>query len=169
MYDIKDKKAAIREIQRYIFVATDGEEGYPHVSISGICDAETKHAVEILQHEMGIDESGEIDIITFNGIYARYLSAKAQNEVKSATIRYDDYPLMRLDSGTSVARLNYYMRELLPYYDLEHTPEENVFTQTTAANVQRMQAIFGYEVNGIADADFTDRLHREVAIREKFK
>ena len=84
MYRLGDKRAAIREIQKYLhFISDRITNEVPRIAIDGIYGNESKEAVMAFQEYKGIAKTGEVDYETFNLLYSEYLKAKLKYQRES--------------------------------------------------------------------------------------
>ena len=103
MYDINDKKAAVRNVQSML-----SELGYYRSFISGFYDVNTSGAVKRFQKEEGLDENGIVNAETLSLLHKR-------NSAIRVGIK-NTFPITKETNSTTVREINALMREVLEYY-----------------------------------------------------
>lgn len=154
MYDINDKSAAIKEIQRYL------SEHDGSVICSGVYDDYTARAVKEAQIKNGLPASGVADRITFEAIYADYRRSLAKKAAKRLSPRAD-FPLKFGDSGREVYNLNAMLSRIALYYGEANAIRGSFFGSESARITKRLREIFQLEVAEFVDEELYLRLIRE--------
>lgn len=169
MYNIDDKEFAIKEVQRFLLIAAEGDERIPKSPIDGIYGDETRAAVIEFQRLSGLPETGVADDKTFSLLYSE--SVRYNDARRAAYQRYDNgsFPLTLGSYGADVAHLHIVLGELEDYYELNDVPTGDFFTQETKNAVILMQSVFLIEETGIVDEELLERLNNEALYRKKFK
>ena len=123
MYQMNDKKAAVREIQTYLYwLAVSGEYPIPQVIPNGEYGPQTAEGVLVFQKRCGIEETGAVDRATFDALYREYRRVRAQIAAKERGNFPDEseFPIGIGRSGSEVEELHILLCELARYYrDLE--------------------------------------------------
>ena len=168
MYDINDTAYAIREVQRYLFYAAEGDERIPSSPIDGIYGNETRTAVSKFQEINGLAITGEVDALTFSLLYLG--SNERKNALSASRGRYNNesFPLTPGSSGADVAHLHVILGELSQYYEIQEIPTGDFYTRETENAVILMQGIFLYEQTGEVDELLLERLDKEASFRKIF-
>lgn len=80
-YFLGDTVAPVRELQGWLRALSRENAAIPAVYVDGIFGSETREAVAAFQRESGLDPSGEVDVETFNAVYAAYILLLEGTEV----------------------------------------------------------------------------------------
>ena len=168
MYPIKDKKAAVKEIQRYLITISQVEYALPHVTADGFFGDQTRAAVTEFQKISGLTPSGAVDFETFNAIYRKQLEILQARDREKSVYLAQDYPLKRGDNNESVQMLNAALRILYGYYEIKKPRDDGYFSADTLAGVIYFKKVFGLKEDGYADIEFMKRLSDEILARQKF-
>ncbi len=164
MYFTGDEKAAVKEIQQYLlsyyyFIDSDIDR----VAVDGIYGEETKNSVIKYQKIKGLQESGKVDLSTFNSLRNDYIIAEEKNKADKSILSKKTFPLKSGNIGKDVLILNLHLSELREKYnDIMRVKKDIFFSSETENAVRDMQRIFLIEENGIVDAVLFERLEREV-------
>ena len=164
MYLINDKKAAIRDLQRFLFVIGQ-KHAIPHVSIDGFYDPETENAVRTFQRIFSLEITGTAGRETFDAIYAEYL--KIINGASGEKLEFSktSFPLKLGESGNAVSILNAVIRELSKsYYKDLPLPYGDFYSIDTDKAVRLLQRYLRVEENGEVTLEFYNKLKREVTL-----
>lgn len=153
MYFVDDKKAAIFEIQRYLFVIGQ-EEGLTHLSVDGFYDEETEYAVREFQKMHSLGETGVVDRKTFDMIYSEYDRINKEKKNDEDALYSAEYPMRIGSVGNAVSDLNTIIRELSVFYrDLPDT-HGNFYSAHTEKAVKMLQRILREKESGETSRDF---------------
>ena len=166
MYYVDDKRAAITEVQRFLFVIGQ-KNGLSHLSIDGFYTEETENAVREFQRSHLLLETGIVDRETFDLIYAEYGKIVKSDGECEALIYSAEYPMSIGDSGNGVSELNILIRELSRFYRDLPIPYGNFFSSDTSQAVKMLQKAFGKAETGEATAEFLADLKNELKSRLK--
>jgi len=167
MYHITDKRAAIREIQKYLhFISDRVTNEVPRIAIDGIFGEETKEAVKAFQKYKGIEESGTVGYETFLLLHEDFLRAEFLYNTESYVIEKELFPFEFGDSGNEVLFLNIMLSELQDVYTNIYTVElVPYYTHSTEKAVKDLRRIFKLEESVLVDFELYDRMKYELLIR----
>lgn len=170
MYPVTDKKAAIREIQKYLLEISAIQPELPHLVIDGVYGDLTRQTVIKFQELNGLDPTGKVNYETFTLMYAQYTTAKKSRTEETELIDRDSFPFQSGDSGDDVAIINSILTSLRNYYpDIGRVTSGNYYSRRSAYAVAYMQKIFGYPQTGITDIKTYNSLFRELNSRNTIK
>lgn len=166
MYSVNDKKAAIRDLQRFLFIIGQNED-IPHLSIDGFYSEETVEAVTAFQRLHNLEEDGKVGRVTFDAIYEAYTDA--MNKSKSEVLDFDRalFPLKLGDSGNNVSVLNSIIRELSRFYKDLPLPHGDFYSLDTKYAIRLLQSYFRKTENGETSFDFFNTLKEEMTLNQK--
>ena len=168
MYFIDDKKAAIYEIQKYLFVV--GQElGLTHLSVDGFYSEETEYAVRELQRLHSLNETGVVDRNTFDMIYSEYDRITKEKRNDEAAIYSTDRPMRIGSVGNAVSELNSVIRELSRFYLDLPVPYGNFYSQDTENAVKILQRILRRSETGETTRELYSLLRDELGNLKKLK
>lgn len=165
MYELSDKRAAVREVQKFLHLISDVESyGVRRIAVDGIYGEETRAAVSEFQRYMGIYETGLVDLETFNGLYSEYRKAVDERALSNYIITESGFPFTVGDQGDDVINIHLYINELSRnYQDIPSVGRSSYYTQDTSAAIVEIQKIFDTEATGAVTKEFYERLVREAA------
>ena len=166
MYLINDKKSAIRDIQRFLFVIGQRHD-IPHVSVDGFYDKETEDAVKEFQRLFALEMTGVAERETFDAIYAEYLKVIKSEESEILDFSKNEFPLKLGDSGNAVSVLNALIRELTKTYKDLPLPYGDFYSADTNSAVTLLQGYFRLEKNGEVSSELFNLLKREMTLNQK--
>lgn len=172
MYSMNDRQAAIREIKKYLYVIST--RVYPQIgrtTIDGQYDEPTRAAVREFQRIKRLNESGEVDIDTFNALYEAYSRAKDDLCALDYVVEGKPFPFGIGASGEDVRALNILINELTrEHTDLKHVGTGSYYSSRTARSVSGLQRAYGLEESGAVDKNTYSRMLMELdAIRRRDK
>ena len=167
MYSLDDKRSAIREVQRFLFVIGQKQD-IPHLSIDGYYDEETFRAVRAFQEINKLEPNGAVDRETFDMIYKEYLITQSELNEDNSKFTKDEFPLEIGDSGNAVSYLNALIRELSAFYKDLPTPIGNFYSAATESAVKMLQSYLRIEENGKTPIELLETMENEVIERQKF-
>lgn len=158
MRKIDDKKAFIKEIQRFLIRVTPNGEAL--IFESGIYDERTRAAVRSFKSDNGLSEDTVVDYETFDLLYEKYRLADAE---KKPTLK-------RGDRGDSVLELNMLLLAVgEEYSEFTAYTVSDYYSSDTERAVMFMKERFGMESGGEADGVFVERLRTEYRLTTNFK
>ena len=165
MYELRDKKAAVREVQKMLrYIADKTEYDLPIVSIDGIYGEETKKTVSVFQKESGLSIDGRVDYETYLRLYAVYKEAREDRERIDYIITDEGFPIGIGVQNDDVTQIHAMIRELNKSYpELPKNLRGSYYSKETEKAIADLQKIFLYEENGILDAKTYERMLGEIA------
>ena len=166
MYYVDDKRAAITEVQRFLFVIGQ-KNGLSHLSIDGFYTEETENAVREFQRSHSLLETGVVDRETFDLIYGGYREIVDLEGEYEALIYSAEYPMRIGDSGNGVSDLNILIRELARFYRDLPIPYGNFYSADTSQAVKMLQKALRKVETGETTAEFIADLKNDLKSRIK--
>ena len=154
MYDINDKRAAVFEIQRYLWYIARSKGEIPCVVPDGIYSEETKACVMQFQAENGLEPTGKVDNTTFDLLYNEYLLSLeiAENCLLLSPDKLDGESIAIGEASERVCIIQAVLNTLRVIYENIPILETNgVFTADTERAVMMIQEAHGLNKNGIID------------------
>ncbi len=168
MYDISDKRNAIREAQRFLLELHYATEYIPHIAIDGIYGEETKNAIGIFQSYNGLPITKEIDYITWQLLYEQFLESEEKRLTENYLILEENLPLSLGATGTDVELLQFLLNRLSGKYEGLLPVETNgVYNYQTAKGVAELQKIYRIEETGTLDRETLNLIISDVSQTEK--
>ena len=171
MYEISDKAAAVREIQRFLNELHYEGGRIPPLRIDGYYGEVTRRAVRAFQAELGLPASGAVDSATYKALYKEYRRAHL-----ARTSSHFAPPDLRLPatlgaSGEGVLMLQRMMNTLAERYRLPiRTDQSGVFSYSTRALADAIGRIYRIRNDGSVTGELYDKMLRDyrypVGIRE---
>lgn len=168
MHELLDKQAAIREIQKFIYVISNVvNTDIPRVAVDGIYGEETVEAVKIFQVIYGIPGTGYVDLETFNMLYFLYSKAVTDKNNADYIITASGFPIKIGSFGNDVIAIHLYITELEKKYpDIGSVGKGSYFNEDSKNAVINLQKIFNLTPTGEVNSALYQRILTEVeAIR----
>ncbi len=167
MYRLGDKRAAIREIQKYLhFISDRTAPEIPRVAIDGFFGEETKNAVKAFQNYVGISESGAVDYETFTLLYEEFSKAKLLYKAEGYFIDEKLFPFKPGDMGREMLYINLMLDELGSIFQgIGRVDLKPYFSLSTENAVKEIRSIFMLEPIPLVDILLFDRMRNELGIR----
>ena len=145
MYQINDRIAAIKEIQRLLGINQTGKY-----------DAETKDKVLNIQKSYGIEKTGAVDYTTFNAILSEH------NQKNSSHMQYlyaPNYPYVEGDLNENIYMIHNALYPVLKDYRYDGDfPSGRYLGKSTINAVNYLRSIFGMLTSDTIDEKFIRRL-----------
>ena len=166
MYELLDKAAAIKEIQKFLFVISDKvNSDVPRVAIDGIYGEETRNAVLIFQNLYDINGDGTVDRITFDKMYVLYRDALDEDLRRDYIITDNGFPISVGTQNNDVMYIHLLLNELgKTYRDIERVDiKSTFFSERSKRAVKDLEKIFRIEGKGEVDSLFLLRMENEIA------
>ena len=160
MYDIEDRVAALKEVQRLL-----------SVNQTGVYDNNTRDAVKIIQAAYSYDNKDEVDYTTFTYILQEYLKREAK-KVKTDYLFSPKFPYTESDLDENVRLINEALKIVLKDYAYEgNYPDGKYFGVNTINAVNFLRAIFRLTPMNEIDEEFLNRLLLEknaIELKKKY-
>lgn len=171
MYQQRDKKSAVREIQRYLFVLSDRKyKSIPRIPIDGIFDEETKAAVIEYQTVKFLTPSGIVDLETFNSLYEDYMLVVDNFYTNDYIIGDSSFPLSENDQNEDVRALHLIINELRKSYpQIKNVGTGAYFSRRTGDAIEQLRELFIFPSSRAVDKELYRRLQRELNARNQIK
>ncbi len=151
MYDISNKRNAVKELQRYLLGISDN-----HISVSGNYDENTRMEVMEFQKQKEIKQTGIVDRETFELLYEEYNF----NEVKIP----DDikFPLLPGSYGDNIREINKKIGALLDYYGVYHRLRSSpYYSKETELCVEKIRQIYNSDNSDGIDMKLYSRIDKD--------
>lgn len=148
MYDISDKRSAVKVIQNFLYKISEN-----HVPLSGIYDENTKEAVVDFQRKNKLSQTGTVDKETLGLLFREYKFYNIQTP-KNLT-----FPLAQGSCGEEIRKLNEKLGRLLDYYGVYHRLRPSqYFSSETALSVEKIRQIYNLENSFEIDKELYSRI-----------
>lgn len=160
MYNMNNKKDAVREIQKYLLEISESDNSdICRISVDGVFGDETKKAVCEFQSEQGLPPTGIVDRLTYDALYAAYKEALMKRKEKQHFISAAAFPFSRGDQAPEVLILHLILNELRrEYRDLPRMPMSDYFGKDTERALMKMEKHLLWDEDGILTRDLFERL-----------
>lgn len=165
MYELLNKPAAIKEVQKFLYVISDRVNNkVPRVAIDGIYGDETRNAVLIFQRLYDLEGDGTVDRITFDKMYILYEEARNSDLSFDYIITENGFPVKLGDQNNDVIYIHLLINELKKtYQDIQGVDtKSNYFSDATKKAVEDLEQIFRIDGNGEVDTVFLSRMEIEL-------
>ncbi len=164
MYELLDKGAAVREVQKYLHTVSDRiDPEIPRIAVDGVWGDETEEAVNVFKRKYGLSEGARVDLETFDLLYSLYKGELDDIDAEDNYICCEGFPLSVGVQNHDVTVLHSILSELRREYPtVSRAPRGNYYSDDTARAVSDMQRIFGYGEDGITDKFLFYRLLDEL-------
>lgn len=169
MYQQNDKRSAVREIQKYLYVLSDRKyETIPRIPIDGIFDEETKAAVIEYQKIKLLTESGIVDFETFTALYGDYLSVVDNFYTNDYIIGDSAFPLSENEQSEDVRALHLIINELRKSYpQIASVGTGSYFSKRTGDAIEALRELFIFPKSREVDKELYRRLISEINARNQ--
>ena len=119
------------------------------VSVDGVYGPVTQRAVQNYQRLRGLTVDGKVGRLTWDALYADYLSAQSDASGRLPT-QYPGSPIQEGDRGTNVKLVQFYLRMAATLYTSLTAPTvDGIFGSGTRSAVIAFQRYFGLTADGI--------------------
>lgn len=164
MYQQSDKKSAITEVQKYLYVLSDKKyKEIPRVPIDGIFDEETRSAIRKFQEIKSIFATGIVDLETYTALYKDYLKAEEEFYTSDYILGDGRLPLFETNQNEDVRTLNLMINELRKSYpEIKYVGTGSYYSKATADAVEYLREIFLFPKSRKVDKAFYNRLLLEL-------
>lgn len=146
---------SVEVLQYFLQVIARFTPTIPAPPLDGIFGATTADSVRAFQREWGLEENGEVDLLTGQRLFEVYRAdvASVPGSVYSQTARpYPGVPLRRGSSGEDVAELQGYLNRIAEVYPaLTSIEVDGIYGDATENNVFIMQAALSLPETGVVD------------------
>lgn len=162
-FRIEDEKEQIRRLQSWLREIGRRDKSIPEVFIDGIYGEETRRAVQKYQETRVLPITGEMDLITFDSIFAEYSTFESKEKAIGYAPEFEKFEGKRLSVGDGFDDI--YLLQLLfrrlsvkdERFFLEMT---GVYDDSTAAAVTLLRSISGSEEGDFVDTELWNSLIR---------
>lgn len=149
MYEINDKRGAIREIQRYLFALHYFTDAIPFLTIDGVYDDTTRAAVLAYQELRSLPMTGIVDESTFDLLFADYTAASIALEQNASIPPDTPLPVGIGKSGAGIRNLQELISALLPRYGIRVTVDRSgIYSYATARAVNALRRVYRLPEDG---------------------
>ena len=171
MYQQTDKKSAVKEIQKYLFVLSDKKySNIPRIPIDGIFDKETESAVIIFQENKLISPTGIVDYETFTALYEDYISVTENFYTSDYIFGDGTFPLKENDQNEDVRALHIMINELRKSYSqISGVGTGAYFSKRTSDAIDDIRELFMMPKSGKLDKELYRRMISEIDARQRFE
>lgn len=153
MYTNQQKKAHIKELQKYLHVISYYNREIPGIIPNGVYDKPTENAVKAFQRAYGLTDTGEVNTATWDkivSVYQKFMSAVP--EMLEVFPQKPDTVMHRGDHCYTVAIIQAILFELSEHYsNLPCVHVTGDYDTETVQAVQLFQKISGLPVTGEVD------------------
>ena len=163
IFHIDNTPEYIRGVQYRLRVIGKQDNRIPEVFIDGIYGKETANAVRTLQTLYGLNETGELDLETFELINTLYEDAAKKQTVNGYRPKFDSYEggVMRAgDRFDDIFFLQALLRELSIKDERFFVEIDGKFNPETEIAVKALQQTLLFEENGLVDIPLWNALVR---------
>ena len=168
MYDVSKKREATRELQRLLLELSYTDPRLIGVAVDGDFSERTAEAVLTFQHHYGLDESGIVDLLTWEAIAERGLRAERERLASASLQIPSGLPLTVGAVGHPVLVLQSALGELGEVYsELPRVAATGSYRDGTAYAVSLLQRKYGLRETGVTDAETWMRIMRDRDTRDK--
>lgn len=164
MYFLSDTSAAIREVQKFLYVVSyNVNDEVPRVAIDGIYGPETESAVRSFQQIWGLEISGKVDRATFDALYVVYREAVLDQSLSDILLTEDGFPIVLGTQNNDVIAVHLLINELgKTYRDIGFiNVKSSYFSESSQSAVKELQKIFNLSITGDVDKYLYERMKKE--------
>jgi peptidoglycan hydrolase-like protein with peptidoglycan-binding domain len=171
MYYQNDRKSAVREIQRFLFLLSDKKyKNIPRIPIDGFFDGETKTAVSEYQKIKGISPTGIVDYITFTMLYEDYTAVLEDFYTNDYILGDGSLPLKEGDQNEDVRILHLMITELRKSYpQLTDVGSSSYYSKKTGDAIEELRKLFFMPPSREFDKELYRRSVNELNARKSAK
>ena len=152
---LDDTRTPIRNLQRWLRVISRKNGGTGEVFIDGIYGEETRSAVRDFQIKNSLTPTGEVDLATFNAIFAEYEEALRNGDTLGVKPDFDSYKDKRMSYGDAFDDV-YLLQVLFNVIALDderyYVKPSGVFDSDTLRSVELLRKVTGRD-----EGDYVDR------------
>lgn len=171
MYRQSNKKAAVTEIQKYLFFLSDKRyPEIPRIPIDGIFDKETENAVMEFQKIMLLTPSGVVDFETSTALRNEYESVMNDYNTDNYIFGHSNLPLKENDQNEDVRALHVMINRLRKTYpQISAVGSGSYFSSITKNALKQLRDIFSLPGLPILDKRLYRRMKEEIDARERIE
>jgi len=171
MYQQTDKKSAVKEIQKYLYVISDKKYNeIPRIPIDGIFDDETKDAVIKFQEITLLAPTGTVDYVTFISLFEVYTSIMDDFYTTDYIFGDSIFPLEENDQNEDVRALHIMIGELRKTYpQITDAGSGTYFSKKTGDAIEELRELFSLTKSRKLDKTLYRRMNAEIRARQMFK
>ncbi len=172
MYQQTDKRAAVREIQKYLYFLSDAEKNeIPRIPVDGIFDFETKNAVMAFQKTKDLPQTGTVDFQTHTLLYEAYEEMTADSNTPDYIFGDGTLPFREGDMNEDVRVMHIMINELSKEYsEIENVGTGAYFSSRTGDEIKKIRKLFIMGESRIFDKKLFKRVKEELyAIKRREK
>ncbi len=152
MYDISDKRNAVKEVQRLL-----QEISETHIPQSGIYDENTKNAIIDFQKKNSIAETGITDKETLDALYREYLISYIDVPENI------DFPIAYGCYGDHIRDINEKMGTVLDYYRVHHNLRSSKrYSNETQNTAEKIRQIYLLDSSTEIDKELYLRIETDI-------
>ena len=160
MYKFDDKKSAIKEVQKYLVKIYGDDSVYQ----SGIYDEQTKYFVLLFQKESGIEQSGIVDLKTFNRLFEKYINSVYEEVLLNQDPVFSSIPIKPKAYADEMLVINKMIADMLDCYGVYHSIRSSYyFSEETVNGINELRKIMCLKNSNEIDREFYIRLKKEQA------
>ncbi len=169
MYRQTDRKSAIIEIQKYLYVLSDRKyKEIPRVPIDGVFDAETAYAVRKFQEIKLLPTSDKVDLETFTALYEDYREVVNEFYTTDYILGDGTLPLFETNQNEDVRALHLIINELRKSYpQIKDVGTGAYFSRRTGDAVEYLRELFGLEKSRRVDKKLYARMLLELKAQNR--
>lgn len=157
----------VKSLQRYLNRISRNYPAIPKIpEIDGILGVATENAVKKFQEIFGLEETGVVNLSTWNKITYIYTSVKHIAELDSEGVRFDEitpeFETLRFGmQNNEVSIMQYYLAVIGAYYQAVSPVEiTGYFGEMTENSVKSFQRVFGLPQTGEIDRRTVGEIYR---------
>lgn len=157
----------VKSLQRYLNRISRNYPAIPKIpEIDGIFGVATENAVKKFQEIFGLEETGVVNLSTWNKITYIYTSVKHIAELDSEGVRFDEitpeFETLRFGmQNNEVSIMQYYLAVIGAYYQAVSPVEiTRYFGEMTENSVKSFQRVFGLPQTGEIDRRTVGEIYR---------
>ncbi len=149
MYKIYDKEEAIKNVQNYLRLVGSSDI---FVAPTGVYDDNTRLSVADFQSRNGIASTGEVDLATFDLLFAKYEISVAESDLRSKTDSFISFPITPGQTADEMTHINNMISRLLDYYGFSHRIRSNrSYSDETAKGVEILRKVYQLDDEKLID------------------
>lgn len=168
MYDITDKRSAVRELQTYLLEIAYSDTSIPKVAIDGDFSDRTTEAVLAFQRKAGVSPTGVVDYETWTLIFEEYERVRNERKATEDPDVPSGLPLSFGAVGRPVLMLQATVNELgETYRNLPRLAETGVYRNGTEYAVRLLQAQYRLPQTGTVDSRTWNRIMNDALTRTR--